>query len=1042
MSLNFSLSINADDPEDLAKKPVGKIHFANRDSDDGLIRSSFRRLFGPGRLKPFTVTDIQFDFTDTVHINEPDMFLHVESLPFEVGIDERVITVLADPRCLNFQDTDRHITLQGTVVATIQDAANANVLTGEFELECAINMQTTPAPEFSINAATERLYPEHLEQDALSYIGDVIVENPSDLKSAEIPFVHVHIVGLHDTTGRLLDGPAVGFTEALESQATAAEIPGGTSKSIPIYLNFEQIPDPARKHETYYDYSFTVSYPDYPEKTSAQHAVRIFKSEGEAVPVLDLYGFHSPGDNDQPMPEQAPLMSFTDYMKKKSDLLLTDPRPSHYLKDEHKIRLCTFVVGNDAARGEGLVEFSCHLDHITIDGLDEAALNTPPASLVQFSSQDHIETEIENVGRRVRYTVSLQKKDDRGLDLFSGLQEVHITCAFQCVMTVNKKAYRHAVTLVRKFEEELGDVWIGADFGTNAQVIARGHQDTLNHDCLLKIRHMHPDFPFISEENDYYVPTSIRLNPNRALNSTDFIKIGLTAAEYSASDEINILPTVKKMIGYSSLQLAHPVQVDNNGHEDVINTIEVDTVLNLVYQTILKYATGEMAGNQNESHTHILSDINALKRQRETGELNKIVFTVPNMFTEFSKQKIRQFITENPAYDYLRRVECVAESDAVLCYYDHKQLLEDAPARNDEEYILVYDIGAGTLDITYARISVDKQQRRTIEILYRTGASMAGNNIDYIIMTYFQDIVNDYLSKTDQGALDIEALSLPDKYGFKQVIKDKYKVLFDPDNLEQDFLIDENDIPFDYEPGGNLFFSFSELSKRPDMLEYFQITTAKIFDMMFQNMGYDLSAKRQPRIDKIIFSGRTMRFPTIQQRVEQRIRKWTQEEPVSLLLDREEQKTAVVLGAIVYASRLEAQFYRIIDEKIYPSIGYVTIENNRQVFKPLLTYHSTIDDPQQMEYRVRETLHIPDGRLRIEQTYAVDPLTDDGSIFSTTLLRRACPMTVPVELIYNKFRGELSIYVDGNESPPQNINFSDIAHDTYYRQGIWPQQIV
>ena len=1039
MPIVFALSINADDPKDLQDKPVGKIHFVNKDPESNLIRSSFHRLFGPGRLKPYTVTDIQFEFTDPSHINDTTRLLFTEALPYEVGIDERIITVLADPRCLNFQDTERHMALRGTVIVTIQNAANTQILTVDFELVCSINMQTTPIPEFSMSLARERLYPEDLNLDTISYIGDVVIQNPSDLKSAEIPFVQVHLVGLHDAAGRRLDGVTVGFHETLEDQATIHEIPGGASKNMPVYLNFKQIPDPARQHQTYYDFSFTVAYPDYPEKPSNQHAIRIFKSEGDALPILDMYGFYSPGNTDHPMPDQPPLMSFSDYIHQKTVLLLPESRPSHFLKEEHKIRLCTFVIGNDATRGEGLVGFPCDLEHITIDGLDEHTLNAPLHTRVQFSSQDHIETEIENIGRRVRYTVSLQRIDDQGTDLFEGMNVLNVTCTFNCLVTVNKKPYRHAVTLVRQFEEELGDVWISADFGTNAMVIARGHQDKLNHDCLLKIRNMHPDVP--SEENDYYIPTSIRLNPNRDLDSPDFIKIGLTAAEYAASDEINILPTVKKMIGYSTLQLAHPIQVNNNGHENVIHDIEVDTVLNLVYQTIIKYATGEMAGNKDEAYP-LLQDINALKRQRQNGDLNKIVFTVPNMFTEYSKQKIKQFIEGNPAYDYLRRVECVAESDAVLCYYDHKQLLEDAPDRNNEGYILVYDIGAGTLDITYAKISVDKQQRRTLEILYRTGASLAGNNIDYIIMAYFQDIVNDYLSKTDQGILDIETLSRPDKYSFKQVIKDKYKILFDPSNLDQDFIIDENDIPFGYEPGGNLFFSFAELSKRKDMLEYFQITTARIFDMMFQNMGYDLSSEHLPHIDKIIFSGRTMRFPTIQQRVEQRLRKWTPEEPLSILLDREEQKTAVVLGAIVYASRLEAQFYRIIDEKIYPSIGYITIENNKQVFKPLLTYHSLIHAPDETEYRVRETLHIPDGRLRIEQTYATDPLSEDGPIFSTTLLRRSCPMTVPIELIYNKFRGELSIYVDGNESPPQNINFSDIAHDKYYRQGIWPQQIV
>ncbi|ETR72720.1 MAG: hypothetical protein OMM_07363 [Candidatus Magnetoglobus multicellularis str. Araruama] len=52
---------------------------------------------------------------------------------------------------------------------------------------------------------------------------------------------------------------------------------------------------------------------------------------------------------------------------------------------------------------------------------------------------------------------------------------------------------------------------------------------------------------------------------------------------------------------------------------------------------------------------------------------------------------------------------------------------------DNKEYLLVYDIGAGTLDITYLCISKDNDRKTTISFLGRIGNHVAGNYLDYAI---------------------------------------------------------------------------------------------------------------------------------------------------------------------------------------------------------------------------------------------------------------------------------------------------------------------
>lgn len=134
--------------------------------------------------------------------------------------------------------------------------------------------------------------------------------------------------------------------------------------------------------------------------------------------------------------------------------------------------------------------------------------------------------------------------------------------------------------------------------------------------------------------------------------------------------------------------------------------------------------------------------------QQNHRPLEKIILTIPNTFTPQNVEMLRNLIPRLMPTIRMDQIRFVSESDAVACYYlANEQYFPCAPDRHTsfEEDLLVYDMGAGTLDLTYlhrVRTATNTEQSQHITIEGKMGVSKAGNYLDYIIAKILVDLIN------------------------------------------------------------------------------------------------------------------------------------------------------------------------------------------------------------------------------------------------------------------------------------------------------------
>ena len=401
------------------------------------------------------------------------------------------------------------------------------------------------------------------------------------------------------------------------------------------------------------------------------------------------------------------------------------------------------------------------------------------------------------------------------------------------------------------------------------------------------------------------------------------------------------LPCIKNLIGNHSLPQIEGI----NGIDD----IKVDDVVSSAYKQLCQY---------------YLYDEN----------IEGLILTVPNSFTRLHIESIRKIAMEQISTLREDKLEFISESDAVLWSYIKRSRIGiptfkawlSGQGQNSKniEHILIFDMGAGTLDISYAECKdyiENDNLKCDIDIIAKIGVNKAGNYIDYLLGEIILKIMGQKGVFPEQWNKFSKALSTSntgysDKKKLRNYLRNTVKVMLGEDKntplpaVNPNAKDEEKYKLFDGCENYDILKDIKVVDILEDELfkEFIDSCTNKLIEELAKKHG-DTNNDPEHRnkiinVDTVILSGRTTSLKDISEKLKDALKAYTKpsnefilkyrikdglrdniraEKDVLYYEDNNDKKTVVARGALDYLQLTQHnKGYNIkSNNRIYGSYG-------------------------------------------------------------------------------------------------------------------------
>lgn len=594
--------------------------------------------------------------------------------------------------------------------------------------------------------------------------------------------------------------------------------------------------------------------------------------------------------------------------------------------------------------------------------------------------------------------------------------------------------------------------WYSVDFGTSAVVAYSMQMD--NNITLEQISLDEMKTSLISREyNDDKNKLQDLRQPEGLIASTLYLNpVGTEETEqyrkqkvwFSPTrgmvDHLNQLPCLKTMAGNKEIP---KILLKDDDKKKVPTSIE--DIMRRTYDQLCRYYLGG-------------EDMQAL------------VFTVPNTFTPMHTEMIRKVLLEKVPSLEKRYLEFISESDAVLCLYLNTR--ERILNGNDEyksrlqypnERVLVFDMGAGTLDLTYAECKFDNENKRvkSVEILGRMGVNKAGDYIDYLLGEIVVDLLKNKATNDQEkekirtnleSLLNLSGKNNNSFIGERRIFKDylcnKVKTILNNSDDTPLPKVDETNGENCYKIGSLEYdlksITIGDIKKHDKFTSYIKSCTTDVihnFAKMYGNSGNI----NNPRLEltTLFVSGRTISIKAIRDSLMEALKQFCNDNGRKIMRlahgnendnDNIKSKIVVAEGALNHVLlNLYTDNFSIKKRGVYGYYG-VIIKNNKMKWISMISHK---DD----SYNKEITVHCDNNSsIMLCHTYQLDPIADvsANNYDSTVILHKS---TV-------EEKGEYTIVLNMDQdgsSLKYKMGANEIQlepHDDYgnesLRKSLWP----
>ncbi len=418
-------------------------------------------------------------------------------------------------------------------------------------------------------------------------------------------------------------------------------------------------------------------------------------------------------------------------------------------------------------------------------------------------------------------------------------------------------------------------------------------------------------------------------------------------------------------------------------------------------------------------------------------KVEALVLTIPNTFTPLHVEQLREVVMVNLPSLQKNMLEFVSESDSVLCSYvaDKMQVQKSTSV----ERVLVYDMGAGTLDLTFANCTFG-YAGCNIEILRKVGVNKAGNYIDYLL----GEIICDFLSP-DWGKKFRDLLNIHKREGdyrkrkkLKDYLRNSVKTML---NENGDTSLPELDFEDGTQPCKDLKnIKVKDIIGSRKFKDYLGSCTVDVLNDLFNGISKN--------VDVVLLSGRSISINAISESLKKFIESKAtyikaSETPGYTL------KTIVAKGALDYKRMNHyARTFSISRKKVYGSYGLLLMNGSvpQQWFTLIDTSTAPVnkDVPVDLlEYEANRTIDLSaSDRVYLCHTYSsgLNSTTNISMDSMSVLHNYDVPMTQRIGnmIIRLKITSNNKLdYMIGNIQPKDLYPRDDYSNESL-RKSLWP----